>query len=93
MNQCKKKWNTLFDDFNNLKNFDPEVYKAIEEFVRVRDGRSESDPDVDPVVEKDVKCDELLVNVLARSGMVVRFFSLRVLVLKLFSPECEPVYI
>lgn len=80
----------MFDDFNNLKNFDAEVYKAIEEFVRVRDGRSESDPDVDPV-EQEVKCDELLVDVLARSGMVYCFFSFRVLVLKLFSPEREPM--
>ncbi|KAK1367631.1 putative homeodomain-like, Myb-like domain protein [Heracleum sosnowskyi] len=66
LNQCKKMWNTLFDDFNNLKNFDAEVYKGIEEFVRVRDGRSESDPDSDPVV-KDVKGDELLVSVFKRS--------------------------
>ncbi|KAL8106981.1 uncharacterized protein LOC141671797 [Apium graveolens] len=66
LNQCKKKWNTMYDDFNNLKNFDPEIYKAIEEFVRVRDGRCESDPDVDPV-EKDLEREELLVDVISRS--------------------------
>lgn len=57
----------MFDDFNNLKNIDAEVYKAIDEFVRVRDGRSESDPDVDPVEKDCHKGDELLVNVFARS--------------------------
>lgn len=58
----------MFDDYNELRNFDAEVYGAIEEFVRVRDGRGElgSDPDVDPG-------DELLVDVVANahSGMLL----------------------
>ncbi|WOG85753.1 hypothetical protein DCAR_0104946 [Daucus carota subsp. sativus] len=66
LNQCKKKWNTLFDDYNELRNFDAEVYGAIEEFVRVRDGRGElgSDPDLDPG-------DELLVDVVANAHSVL----------------------
>lgn len=67
LNQCKKKWNTLFDDYNNLNNFDAELYKAIDDYVRVRDGRSDTDPDIDPNDNDDVEGDDLLVNVIAHS--------------------------
>lgn len=79
LNQCKRKWDSLLCDYKKIKklpahvgfpeNFDGDLFKAIDDYVQAQEGRSDTDPDSDP---DDDEAD-LLLNVIAESGMILDY--------------------
>lgn len=106
LNQCKRKWNSLLADYDQIKqwdsnsnsktnprinvdsywslqsekrkefglphNFDEELFKGIDDYVRAQKDQLDTDPDTDPEGEAD------LLDVIAKLGVLLSFF--------LFSP-------
>lgn len=52
------------------ENFDPDLYKAVDDYDKAREGRCDTDPDTDPDAGADAEAEaDLLINLIAESGM------------------------